>query len=116
MQPILPKLVRLSLRNPATFRKTYNLSGGETLSYLDMVRRIFVAQNVKPRFVRVPLLFFRLAMWSISRIPRYRDFNSQMARRMNEDLAFDHSEATKDFGYAPRAFQPVSAVVKTDAA
>jgi hypothetical protein len=81
-----------------------------------MVRRIFVAQNVKPRFVRVPLLFFRFAMWSVSRIPRYRDFNSQMARRMNEDLAFDHSEAARDFGYAPRAFQPASAVVKTDAA
>lgn len=110
----LAEACRLSLRNPATFGKAYNLSGGETLSYLDMVRRIFVAQNMKPRFVRVPLLFFRLAMWSISRIPRYRDFNSQMARRMNEDLAFDHSEAARDFGYAPRAFQPES--VKTDAA
>ena len=39
-----------------TFGKAYNLSGGETLSYLEMVRRIFVAQNLKPRFVRVPIL------------------------------------------------------------
>lgn len=112
----LAEACRLSLENPATFGKAYNLSGGEALSYLDMVRRIFVALNLKPRFVRVPLSFFRLAMWSISRIPRYRDFNSEMARRMNEDLAFDHAEATRDFGYAPRGFQPVFAVVNTDAA
>lgn len=112
----LAEACRLALCNPATFGKAYNLSGGETLSYLEMVRRIFVAQNLKPRFVRVPLLFFRIAMWSISRIPRYRDFNSQMARRMNDDLAFDHSEAARDFGYAPRPFQPESAGVKVDAA
>lgn len=112
----LAEACRLALSNPATFGKAYNLSGGETLSYLEMVRRIFVALDLKPRFVRVPLLFFRIAMWSISRIPRYRDFNSQMARRMNDDLAFDHSEAARDFGYAPRPFQPVAAAVKLNAA
>lgn len=106
----------LALDNPNTYGKAYNLSGGETLSYLDMVRRIFVSQNLKPRFVPVPLLLFRLAMWTISRIPRYHDFNLQMARRMNEDFAFDHSEATRDFGYAPRGFQPVSALATIDAA
>lgn len=111
----LAEACRLALRNPLTFGKSYNLSGGETLSYRDMVRRIFIAQNLKPRFVRVPLLFFRLAMWSISRLPRYRDFNSQMARRMNEDLAFDHSEAARDFGYAPRGFQPVFSRANGDA-
>lgn len=111
----LAEACRLALDNPATYGIAYNLSGGETLTYLDMVRRIFAAQNMEPRFVRVPLVFFRLAMWSISRIPRYRDFNSQMARRMNEDLAFDHSDAVRDFGYAPRAFQPSLAWVTTDA-
>ena len=112
----LAEACRLALCNPATFGKAYNLSGGETLSYRDMVRRIFVAQNMKPRFVRVPLLFFRFAMWSLSRIPRYRDFNPQMARRMNEDLVFDHSEAARDFGFAPRRFQPLLSMVKIDAA
>lgn len=111
----LAEACRLALDNPLTYGMAYNLSGGETLTYLDMVRRIFAAQNMEPRFVRVPLLFFRLAMWSISRIPRYRDFNSQMARRMNEDLAFDHSDAARDFGYAPRAFQPALVCATIDA-
>jgi nucleoside-diphosphate-sugar epimerase len=31
----------LSLAAPASYNKAYNLSGGETLAYIDMVRRIF---------------------------------------------------------------------------
>jgi hypothetical protein len=27
-----------------------------------------------------------------------------MAERMNRDLVFDHSEATRDFGFTPRPF------------
>jgi hypothetical protein len=27
-----------------------------------------------------------------------------MAERMNRDLVFEHSEATRDFGFEPRAF------------
>ena len=27
-----------------------------------------------------------------------------MAERMNRDLVFDHFEATRDFGFEPRAF------------
>jgi len=37
-------------------------------------------------------------------VPRYRNWSSAMAERMNRDLVFDHSEATRDFGFAPRAF------------
>jgi hypothetical protein len=45
-------------------------------------------------------------MWLVSRIPRFRDFNAEMARRMNDDLVFDSAEAVRDFGYSPRSFTP----------
>jgi rhamnosyl/mannosyltransferase len=96
----------LALEASATFGKVYNLSGGEILTYREMVERIFAALGKKPRFVRVPFVAFRLAMALVSLVPRYRDFNTEMARRMNDDLVFDHAEATRDFGYAPRSFQP----------
>jgi hypothetical protein len=47
-------------------------------------------------------------MWCVSRISRFKDFNAEMARRMNEDLVFDSSAAVRDFGFAPRTFQPQS--------
>jgi hypothetical protein len=28
-----------------------------------------------------------------------------MVERMNQDMVFDHTEATKDFGFEPRGFQ-----------
>jgi hypothetical protein len=42
----------------------------------------------------------------VSRIPRFRDFNAEMARRMNVDLVFDPGYAARDFGFAPRKFEP----------
>lgn len=90
----------------ATFNKAYDLTGGETLTYRAMVARIFEAMGRRPRFVRVPLALFRLAMWVVSRVPRYRDFNAEMARRMNDDLVFDPTPAARDFGFAPRGFAP----------
>lgn len=94
------------LDEPRSFNRAYDLSGGETLSYRQMVERIFVAEGRRPRFVAVPLGLFRAAMWCIARIPRFKDFNPEMARRMNEDLVFDAAPATRDFGYSPRAFEP----------
>ena len=96
----------LALETSATFGKAYNLSGGEILAYRQMVERVFTALGKRPRFVRVPFVAFRLAMTLYSLMPKYRDYNVQMARRMNDDLVFDHADAARDFGYAPRSFQP----------
>jgi nucleoside-diphosphate-sugar epimerase len=93
------------LNNPSAFNRAYNLSGGEVLNYRAMVERIFQGLGKSPRFVKIPFVFFRMAMALVSYLPRYRDFNPEMARRMNDDLAFDHTDAFRDFGYAPRRFQ-----------
>lgn len=96
-----------ALAESKTYNATYDLAGGETLTYREMVERIFAAEEKTPRFLPVPLAAFRAAMWCVSRIPRFKDFNAEMARRMNEDLVFDSSDATRDFGFAPRKFDPV---------
>jgi nucleoside-diphosphate-sugar epimerase len=92
--------------NPDCLDKAYDLTGGETLTYRAMVTRIFQALGRPPRFFRVPLWLLRGALALVSILPRYRDFNGEMARRMNEDLVFDSGSARDDFGYAPRSFQP----------
>jgi nucleoside-diphosphate-sugar epimerase len=95
-----------ALAQPKAFNAAYDLAGGETLTYREMVERIFAAEGKVPRFLPVPLATFRAAMWCVSCIPRYKDFNAEMARRMNEDLVFDTSSAARDFGFAPRKFEP----------
>ncbi|MEY3201053.1 MAG: hypothetical protein RIR70_603 [Pseudomonadota bacterium] len=96
----------IAIDNPATFNKAYDLPGGETLPYREMVARIFASQGQRPRFIHLPICFFAAALRLLSCLPRYRDFNPEMAKRMNQDLVFDSQAAREDFAWAPRGFLP----------
>ncbi|MCO6433216.1 NAD-dependent epimerase/dehydratase family protein [Nitrosomonas nitrosa] len=85
--------------------RAYNINGGETLTYREMIERIFTALNQPPILITIPRWFFRLAVNIMRRLPRYRHWTVAMAERMNRDLVFDASEATRDFRYLPRPFQ-----------
>jgi nucleoside-diphosphate-sugar epimerase len=85
--------------------RAYNLSGGETLSYRDMAGRVFAALGRRPWLVTVPLRMFRWALAVMRLLPRYRHWSAAMAERMNRDLVFDHADAERDLGYAPRPFR-----------
>jgi uncharacterized protein YbjT (DUF2867 family) len=93
-----------ALDSSFTANRAYNLTGAETLTYREMVTRIFGALKRPVRLVPVPLLAFQFAVSILRFIPRYRNWSFAMAERMNSDLVFDHSEATRDFGFKPRPF------------
>jgi uncharacterized protein YbjT (DUF2867 family) len=95
-----------SLDAPASYNKAYNLSGGETLAYADMVRRIFETLGRKPVLVPIPITAFRIAVWLARLHPRFAHLTPDMAVRMQADLVFDHQDATRDFGYRPGRFDP----------
>lgn len=86
----------------------YNISGGETLTYRDMVARVFNTLERPERLVPVPLFVFRFTVALLRLLPRYRNWSPAMAERMNRDMVFDHSEATRDFGFEPRPFHLTS--------
>lgn len=93
-----------ALQAPGAANRAYNLSGGETLAYRDMVARVFAALGRPPRLVHVPLPAFRVAVALMRCLPRYRHWSAAMAERMNRDLVFDHAEAARDLGFKPKAF------------
>lgn len=84
---------------------TYAISGGETLTYREMLERVFFALRKKPRLITIPLIFFKVAIGLLRLIPRYRHWTFAMAERMNSDLVFDHSEAKRDFNFSPGNFK-----------
>jgi nucleoside-diphosphate-sugar epimerase len=92
-----------ALKTKHILNKAYNIAGAEKLTYRDMVTRIFVALNKQPRLITVPIGAFKLAMFFFRVFPRYRHWKPAMAERMNQDLAFDYSEAERDLGFKPRA-------------
>lgn len=95
-----------ALESEATLNKAYNLSGNEVLSYREMVVRLFEKQGMRPRFVRLPLLLFHLVIDTARLLPKYRYLTPDMADRMEKDMVFSHEDASRDFGFAPRDFQP----------
>jgi len=93
-----------ALQTPAAKNRAFNISGGETLAYRDVVARVFDALGKPQRWLAVPLWSFRLAVTLIRLFPRYRHWSAAMAERMNRDLVFDHADATRAFGFKPRGF------------
>lgn len=93
-----------ALQVPAASNKAYNISGGETLSYRAMAERIFHTLGRPVVTPRVPLVVFEMAVAIANRLLPGKNWSSAMAARMNLDMAFDHSEATRDFGFSPRPF------------
>jgi len=85
-----------------------NLCGGDTLTYADMVSRIFSALGKPLRLLHLPQWLFVLAV-NISRLIRPRaGLHGEMVRRQRLDLVFDDRQARGLLGYKPRPFQPVA--------
>ncbi len=94
------------MNTPSASNRAYNIAGGETLTYREMVVRLFIAHGLKPRFVRVPTAVFRIVVAVARLLPRYRTWSVDMAVRMNSDLVFDTTLANQDFGFVARDFDP----------
>ena len=94
-----------AMKSPITANRAYNISGGETLTYREMVRRVFAAMQSQPMFLTIPHFIFKMAVACLRVLPRYRQWSAAMAERMNCDLVFDHSDAARDLGFTPRSFQ-----------
>jgi nucleoside-diphosphate-sugar epimerase len=92
------------LDSPATLDRAYDLPGGETLSYCEMVERIADGLGRRARILHLPLPLLRAGLGLARRLPGLGHLTPAMAERMNEDLVFDPAAARADFGYAPRPF------------
>lgn len=94
------------LQSPATVGQRYDLPGGDTLSYRQMVERIAQAHGWQVWLPTVPAAPLLLALRLLRRHPRWQDVSDGMVTRQRQDLLFDAGPAQRDFGYAPGPFRP----------
>jgi len=88
-----------------SFNHAYNVSGGEILSYKDMVKRVFEKQGKPARIISLPPTLYKGMIILIRHtMPRYAFVQTSMIDRMTMDMLFDHADATADFNYHPRSF------------
>jgi len=82
-----------ALETPHAAGHSYNISGGETVTYKEMVARVFATLGKSPLFLTTPLWVFSFAAPFVRVVPKFHDWTPAMAERMNQDLIFDNSEA-----------------------
>jgi nucleoside-diphosphate-sugar epimerase len=89
---------------PAAANQIYELPGGETLPYHEMIGRLFDALHRPRRMISIPPLVWRSA-FPLTR-SLFPGSNVAMGTRMMKDMVFDCAPAQRDFGWNPRAFHP----------
>jgi nucleoside-diphosphate-sugar epimerase len=89
----------------AAIDRFYSLPGAETLSYREMIGRIFDGLGQPRRLVSVPPWLWRATF--VAAKPLFPGANVAMGIRMMKDMTFDATPAIKDLGWNPRNFRPV---------
>ena len=84
--------------------KIYAIPGRDTITYREMVGRIFDGLHRPRRVVAVPPALWRAAFALAG--PFISNANVAMGSRMAKDMIFDPTPAMQDFGWNPREFRP----------
>ncbi|KAF1694636.1 SDR family oxidoreductase [Pseudoxanthomonas koreensis] len=102
-----------ALQRAGTDFAAYDLPGGETLPYREMVARLLQSLRPPARLLLLPGPLFGFAA-VLARWLRVHDAGAAVLARMRQDLVFDASAAARDLGYAPRRFMPEAGMSGSD--
>ncbi|MBK9616867.1 MAG: NAD(P)-dependent oxidoreductase [Uliginosibacterium sp.] len=95
-----------ALKHDGIWGQALTLSGAETLSYAEMVERVFVALDRPPRVVRISRRLLKFGLRSLHRMGLGRAWSIGMADRMDQDLDYPSDDACEKLGLQFRAFAP----------
>ena len=98
----------------ASHGQAYALPGAETLPYREMVARVLAALQPPVPLTLLPASLFSTALSGMRLLGRGDGLGDAVVARMRDDLVFDATPARRDFGYAPRVFQPTASMFSPD--
>lgn len=84
----------------------YDLPGGETLPYRDMVARVLAVLEPPARLLELPAPAFSALAAGLRATGRLQGFGPEAQARLRQDLVFDIGPAAEALGHAPRGFRP----------
>lgn len=91
--------------NPNTYGKTYNFSGGESISIWDMAHLILKHSGMTKPFLPVPLPLCRMAAYFMEKTMKNPPLTRYAISRIEQDADLDNSLARHDLGYDPIGFR-----------
>ena len=90
---------------PAARGAVFDLPGGETLTYREMVRRIFESSGRRPVLLYLPAGLARVA-FRLWRAVTGAEYSAASLERMNMDLTLDPAPVGRALGITCRPFRP----------
>jgi len=87
--------------NPITFGKTYNLSGGETVTLRELAELMLARQGRSKPMPSIPASLCRVAARAWGALNRHPLLMEHTLAGLTQDADLDHSAATQDLGYQP---------------
>lgn len=95
-----------SIGNKDAYNKSFNITGGETVTYFTMIRRVAEALGRPIRIFSFPTFFLKNLL-RIVRTMGLTTLSPSLFERMNQDLAYNGDDALKILKVTPRDFTPV---------
>lgn len=102
----LAELALSAMLNKHELPTVLTLAGGETLTYSDMVSKIFAALKKPDRLVHLPQWLFILLIQTAGYLGMGGGLNAEMVKRQGRNLVFDDRQARELLNYSPRSFAP----------
>lgn len=91
--------------SPKTIHKSYNISGREPLEFDQIVDLAAKALGIRIYKIHMPSTPIRILFKIYEHFVSNPRLKEEQILRLNEDKAFDHKQASEDFGYTARSFQ-----------
>lgn len=92
-----------ALESEATMGQTYNISGAAPVTYNELIDIVCASMNRRVLKVHLPTGPVVSLLDALERLHIRLPIRAEQIRRLNEDKAFDHERAAKDFDYRPRS-------------
>ncbi|WP_165774615.1 SDR family oxidoreductase [Candidatus Viridilinea mediisalina] len=100
----LARAVVRIIDEPRTFRQNYNLPGQMALTYNQVISTICHQLQRKVYRLHMPTQPVIRLLLLVERFGLRPPLKAEQIMRLNEDKAFDYSEASRDFDYQPLSF------------
>jgi len=97
---IVEGLARLA-GNAGTHGQTYNFSGGEAITMMDLAGLLMRQAGLRRPIVPVPAFLWRAALWKLGVLVGSRALAGQIVSGFTEDADLDNSQARRDIGFDP---------------
>jgi nucleoside-diphosphate-sugar epimerase len=81
----------------------FTVSGGETMSFKELLERIFFLSGARPIFFPINKKIFNLALKFLNTLGLMRNIGTEMIDHAEMDFIFDNAPIYREFGFVPKA-------------